>query len=333
MTDILNARCRIAPFLRPTPLIYSPFLSRQTGGRVWLKLENQQPTGSFKVRGALNKIGLGTLNQIAQPDAEEKQRGIVTGSAGNHGLGVAWAAQQWGVAPATIFVPETAPRAKVDKMQQFGVSVHRVGRTYEDAHQAAEAFAQETGAIYIPAYDDHEVIAGQGTMALEICEQLAEMDMVIVPVGGGGMIAGVAVAIKAMRPAVRVIGVQPQASPAALLSLRDGRPYDPYPADETIADGLAGGFGAVPFATAHKLIDHILLASEQELRQAIFTLIDQHQLIIEASGAIAIAPLLAASLDLTGRTVVCILSGGNLDTALLGEILSHKGYQENLDRV
>lgn len=310
---ILQAQRRIAPFIQPTPLLHSAHLSAQSGADVWLKLENRQPTGSFKVRGALNKIGLLT--------PEEKARGIVTGSAGNHGLGVAFAAQSWGDVSADIFVQANAPRAKVDKMRHFDVTLHLEGDTYEAAHQAAEAFARETGATYVQAYDDLDVIAGQGTTGLEILNDLPDTDLILVPVGGGGLIAGIATVVKSMSPGCRVVGLQPEASPAALLSLRDGIPYDPYDHEPTIADGLAGGFGAMPFYVARTLIDQVLLASEADLRRATFTLLDREQWVVEPSGAIAITPLLNGALDLEGKTVVCVLSGGNLATTLLRDIL------------
>jgi threonine dehydratase len=310
---ILQAQRRISPFIRPTPLVRSAYLSAQTGADVWLKLECRQPTGSFKVRGAVNKIGL------LRP--EEKARGIVTGSAGNHGLGVAFAAQSWGDVSADIFVPVNAPRAKVDKLRQFDVTLHLDGDTYEAAHQAAETFAHETGATYVEAYDDLDVIAAQGTVGVEILSELPDTDLILVPVGGGGLIAGVATAAKAMHPGCRVVGLQPEASPAALLSLRDGFPYDPYDHEPTIADGLAGGFGAVPFYVARTLIDQVSLASEADLRRAIFTLLDCEQLVVEPAGAIAVAPLLNGDLDVSGQTVVCVLSGGNLATTLLRDIL------------
>jgi len=313
LQPILQAHRRISPFIRRDPLVRSASLSARSGADVWLKLECHQPTGSFKVRGALNKVGLLTL--------QEKARGLVTASAGNHALGVAFAVQAWGGAKPDIFVQANAPRAKVDKLRTFDVALHLEGCTYEEAHQAAEAFARETGATYVQAYDDVDVIAGQGTMGLEILTERPETDLILTPVGGGGMIAGVATAAKAMNPGCRVIGVQPEASPAALLSLRDGVPYDPYDHRPTIADGLAGGFGALPFYIARTLIDQVLLASEADLRGAIFTLLDEHQLVVEASGAIAIVPLLNGALDVAGQTVVCILSGGNLESTLLRDIL------------
>lgn len=314
LQPILQAHQRIRPFVWHTPLVRSAYLSAQAGADVWLKLECQQPTGSFKVRGALNKVGLLT--------SEEKARGIVTGSAGNHGLGVAYAAQAWGDVSADIFVQANAPRAKVDKLRHFDVTLHLEGDTYEATHQAAEAFARQTGATYVQAYDDVDVIAGQGTVGLEILSDLPGTEIILVPVGGGGLIAGIATAAKAMHPGCRVIGAQPEASPAALLSLRDGVPYDPYEHEPTIADGLAGGFGATPFYLARTLIDDVLLASEGDLRRAIFTLLDREQLVVEPSGAIAIAPLLSGDLDIKGKTVVCVLSGGNLATTLLRDILT-----------
>lgn len=313
LADIFQAHRLIRPYIHQTPLIRSRSLSQLTGADIWLKLENSQPTGSFKIRGALNKVA--TLSP------EQKQRGLVTASAGNHGLGVAYAAQTWGGIKVDIFVPTTAPRAKVMKLQQFPVTLHEDGDTYKAAHQAAADFARITGGVEISAYDDLAVIAGQGTVGLEILSELPETDMILTPVGGGGLIAGIATAARPIKHSCRHIGVQPEASPAALLSLQDGFAHDPYEPEPTLADGLAGGFGALPFALAHDKIDQILLVSEAELRQAIFTLADREQLIIEASGAIAIAPLLSGALDVSGKRIVCVLSGGNLETAVLGDIL------------
>jgi threonine dehydratase len=281
---------------------------------VWLKLECRQPTGSFKVRGALHKM--------MALDDEARARGVVTASAGNHGLGTALAAKTLGLEQVTIFVPQTTPAAKVTKLARFPIDLHQVGATYEDAHQAAEAWARETGATYISAYDDLQVIAGAGTCGLEIMIERPEVNAIIVPIGGGGLVSGTAVAVKGINPLCRVIGVQPEASPAARLSFEQNRPIDPYDSAPTIADGLAGGFGAQPFYLARTLIDDILLFSEAALRQAVFTLVDQEQLVVEAAGAIAVAPLLTGDAGLQGQTVVCILSGANIDTALLAEILS-----------
>lgn len=313
LPKILQTQQVIQPYIRQTPLIRSPYLSEQSGADVWLKLENWQPTGSFKIRGALSKLSRLTANQ--------RQQGIVAASAGNHALGVAYAAEKLGGFTADIFVPGTAPKAKIDKLAHYPVTLHKTGDTYEDAHQAAANFAAEKGALEISAYDDLDVVAGQASVGLEIFQQRPQADVVLVPIGGGGLISGIATVANALSPTCRVIGVQPEASPAALLSLQQGAAIDPYDHEPTLADGLAGGFGAIPFALAHDKIDEVVLSSERAMRQAIFTLLHRHQLVVEASGAIAITPLLTNSVDLTGLTVVCVLSGGNLETAVLRDIL------------
>jgi threonine dehydratase len=311
--DIVRARQRIHPYVVKTPLIYSPTLSHLSQARVWLKLELCQPTGSFKVRGALHKLmGL---------QAEGHPAGVVTASAGNHGLGLAFAAQTLGLRDVTIFVPETTPTPKIAKLQGFPVSLRQTGSTYEEAHQAAERYSRETGKPYIAAYDDPQVIAGAGTCGLEIVTTRPDVDTIIVPVGGGGLIAGTAVAAKGISKGCHILGVQPAASPAAKLSFERNLPLDPFDHEPTIADGLAGGFGAQPFYIARTLIDDILLYSEAALRRAIYTLVDQHQLVVEASGAISICPLLEQPDLFAGQTVVCILTGSNIATPLLAEIL------------
>lgn len=316
--DIVRAQQHLSPFITPTPLIFSQALSEQSGVNVWLKLEVCQPTGSFKVRGALHK-----LMALA---GQAKQTGVVTASAGNHGLGVAFAAQKLGLTNATVFVPQSAPTAKVAKLRRFPIQLKQAGQTYEDAHQAAEEFARQSGATYISAYDDPQVIAGAGTCGLEIITTLPQADAVIVPTGGGGLVAGIAVAVKGINPGCRVVGVQPAASPAAKLSFEQNLPIDPYDHAPTIADGLAGGFGAHPFYIARTLIDDILLFSEAHLRRAIATLVDQHQLVAEASGAIAICPLLTEPQQFAGQTIVCVVTGSNIDTRLLAAILNEATF-------
>jgi threonine dehydratase len=316
--DIISAYKRVKPYIRHTPLIYSQALSERSGANAWLKLECRQPTGSFKLRGALHKM-------MVLDDAA-RAKGVVTASAGNHGLGTAYAAQALGLDQVTIFVPQTTPLAKLAKLARLPVNLQKVGETYEAAHQAAEIFAAETGATYLSAYDDPQVIAGAGTTGLEIVTELPETQTIITPVGGGGLIAGVAVAAKGINPLCQIIGVQPEASPAAKLSFEQNQPIDPYHHAPTIADGLAGGFGAHPFYIARTLVEDILLFGEDDLRQAIFTLIDQEQLVVEASGAIAIAPLLRDDHQLKDQTVVCILTGANIDSRLLADILRQHAY-------
>ncbi|MBC8449812.1 MAG: pyridoxal-phosphate dependent enzyme, partial [Chloroflexi bacterium] len=214
LRDILTAQRKIGGLIARTPLEYSFLLSQRAGCQVYLKLENWQKTGSFKVRGAINKV--------ASLTEEEKARGLVTASAGNHALGVAYAARALGNVPTTLFVPVNIPASKLKKLEEFECDVRLSGNSYDEAHHAAEDFEQLHGATYIHAYDDPLTIAGQGTVGLEIMEDLPEAEAILVPVGGGGLIAGIALAAKAINPHVQIIGVQPEASPAAYLSLRDG---------------------------------------------------------------------------------------------------------------
>jgi threonine dehydratase len=291
-------------------------LSERTSSNVLLKLECWQLTGSFKPRGAVHKL--------ASLLPEEVERGIVTASAGNHGLGVAYASQALGLPPALIFVPESAPAAKTDRLAALDCQVRRAGAGYDECHAIAESHAREQEALYVSAYDDTVVIAGQATVGLEVLESQPDTDLLLVPVGGGGLIAGMAVVAKALNPTVRVVGVQPEASPAAYLSLRDGHPYETYDADPTICDGLAGGFGRVPFDVAANLIDEVLVVSEVDVRNSVAWLLEHEQLVVEGAGAIAIAPLLNGQLDASGKKVAAILTGRNIDATLLREILAEQ---------
>jgi threonine dehydratase len=314
LAEVLAARNLIRHHAWRTPLVASAALSEAAGCQACLKMECWQHTGSFKLRGALSKLSALT--------PEERERGVVTASAGNHGLGVAYAGQVLGLEAITIFVPTSAPRAKVERLEAFGCEICRDGADYDATHALAEAYAEAQGALYISAYDDPVVIAAQGTVGLEVMEEMPEADLLLVPVGGGGLIAGTAIAAKTINPAVRIVGLQPEASPSAYLSLRDGRPYETYAAGPTICDGLAGGFGRMPFEIAGHLIDEVLVVPEAEVRRAVGWLVSHEQVIVEGSGAIAVAPLLSGQLDAGGRQVVSVLTGRNIDATLLQEILA-----------
>jgi threonine dehydratase len=316
LDHVFDARRVIEPYVWRTPLVHSSALGHRSGAQVHLKPECWQPTGSFKVRGATFKLATLAEDQWA--------RGLVTASAGNHGLGVAYASQRLGAPAPVIFVPENTPAPKLNRLSAFQCEVRREGADYDTAHALAEEYAHETGALYISAYDDPVVIAGQGTVGLEIMEALPDADLLLVPVGGGGLVAGIASAAKAIRPAVKIVGLQPEASPSAYLSLRDGHPYETYPAGPTICEGLAGGFGRLPFEVAAALIDEVIVVSEASIRRAVAWLLSCEQLVVEGSGAIAIAPLLDGALDCAGRKVVAVLTGRNLDPQLLREILAEK---------
>ena len=279
---------------------------------VRLKLENLQHTVSFKPRGALNKLM--TLGP------EQRSRGIVAASAGNHALGVAYACEVLGIAEADLFVQANASPAKLAKIREYPVRLHPVGATYEEAQQAALAHARRTGATFAPAYDDEAVVAGQGSCGLEILDALEGFDAVVVPVGGGALSAGIAVAVKGLRPGVRVIGVNAAASPSALLSFQRGEALDPFEHEPSLAHGLAGGYGRVPFAVARHLIDEIVLVTEAEMKRAMATLIDTDQILAEPSGIAGVAAVIEGKTRLSGRVVV-VVSGGNVDAATLREAL------------
>lgn len=310
LTQILEAARILRPWLPATPLRTLRALNRMIGSEIWLKLEAWQPTGSFKVRGALARL--------ARLTPEERAQGVVTASAGNHGLAVAYAARLLGGIPTTVFVPETAARNKIRALEALEIQLKVVGRSYGEAHEAARAFAATTGACYVHAYEDPWVVAGQGTIALEILDELPQADVVLVPVGGGGLISGIATVYAALSPQTRIIGVQTEASPALAASLRDGQLYDDYPAGPTLADGLAGGVGALAYHLARQgAIHEVVVVREETLLRAIGLLAVEAHLIVEGSGAVGLAALLEDVDRWSGRTVVLVLSGGNLD----GEIL------------
>lgn len=315
LEEIRQARARLIPFLAPTPWRRADALSEQIGRNLWLKMECWQPTGSFKVRGA--------LNLLAQLTGEERERGLVAASAGNHGAAVGYVARALGIRNVSIFVPEGTPQAKIGKMQRYGVDVRQVGGTYDDAHHAAVTHQELSGATFVHAYDDVRTAAGAGTMALEILEQAQDLAALLVPVGGGGMISGIAAAVKALAPKVRIVGVQPDASPALRDSLRDRMCYEEYISGPTICDGLAGGIGRIVFEVAQRgWIDDVVIVSEQSVRRAVATLLGEEQILAEGSGAVGLAALKENPELGRAGSVGIVLSGANLDMPRLVEILN-----------
>ncbi len=302
----------IRPFLPPTRTVPT---TRSGGRRLFLKLESDQPTGSFKVRGALS-------NLLRQP---ENKPGFVAASAGNHGLGVVWAAKQSGRRePVTIFIPGSAPQAKVKKLRQFDVDLRIVGDTFDDAERMAHEFERATGARFIHAYDDPLTAAGQGTMAIEIVEAMREAGPVgtlVLPVGGGGLISGNAAWFKERSPATRIVAVQPDASPALSESIRLGRALLEYPAGPTLADGLSGGIGRIVFG--HRdLIDEVVNVPEDRIRAAIRGLHLEDQVRAEASGAITVAALDLETSRSWPEPIVCVITGSNIDDAVLAPLVA-----------
>jgi threonine dehydratase len=316
MSEILSAHAAIKSHIMRTPLRESTAFSARNGTRVFLKLENWQPTGSFKVRGA--------VNFLSQLITEDNSKGFVTASAGNHALGVGHAAQRLGLSGITVFVPGTAPRAKVEKLRRFPITVREEGETYDDAHRAAEEFGHASGAIFIHAYDDARTVAGTGTIGVEVLEDLPDADAVLVPVGGGGLISGIALAVKTIAPHVSVYGVQPEASPALRDSLRDGHPYEDYKAGPTICDGLAGGIGRIVFQVAQKYVDDVLVVQEDAVRRAVAAFVQDEQMVVEGAGAVGLAALEDAPAALKDRRTVVIVSGANIDSQRLADILGQQ---------
>ena len=306
------ARARLRGAIYQTPCPYSQTLSELTGTRCHVKLENLQMTGSFKERGA--------ANLLLQLEEAERRRGVVAASAGNHGLAVAFHAARLGI-PATIVMPTYAPLVKAGSARRYGADVILHGANYDEAYERATAVGAERGAVFVHPFDDVRVVAGQGTLGLELLEQVEDLDAVIVPVGGGGLITGVALALRARRPSVRVIGVQAAAVPAMQRALR-ARERVRVPAGATIADGIAvRQVGHVTFALAAQLVDEVVVVNEEELANAVLLLLEIEKTVVEGAGAAPLAALLNRPLGLDNARVALVLSGGNIDVTMLARII------------
>jgi threonine dehydratase len=318
LADVQAAEQRIRPYLSPTPLYEATSLTEQTGRPVFAKLECMNPTGGFKVRGAFN-----TLLSLT-PD--ERQSGVVAASGGSHALGVSYAAATLGIS-ADIFLPnDWASPAKIPKTKRLNPRLHMVGQTYYEAHDAALEYAQRHGRRYIHAFADPQVIAGQGTIGLEILRQLPEVAAIVLPVGGGGLISGITVAVKSLRPEVRIVGVETAAIPALSRSLADGVWYERYPITPSLAGGLAGGIGRDALNLAESgWIDEVLAMSEPAIRKALVWIISKEQWLIEGPAALSAAAVLEGQVKGDGP-VCCVLTGANIAVEKLFRIL-----EESLD--
>jgi len=314
LDDLELARRRLAGIAKPTPLIRNQTLSAIMGAEVFVKPENLQKTGSFKIRGAYNRI--------AALSPEEKQRGVIAASAGNHGQAIAYAASRAGI-KATVVMPTTAAIAKILATRSYGPKVVLEGVDYQEARRVAQRICDESGEIFVDAYDDAHVVAGQGTIGLEIADEI-KPDVVLVPCGGGGLLAGIAVAIGARVPDAMVVGVeaggsaQLSASIAAGAAVSIGRPVD------TIADGLATGrIGAIPFELIRDRVKRVVTVDDFEIGEALLLILERMKLLTEGAGAAALAGALKIAEELRGKQVVVIVSGGNIDITLLDRIIGH----------
>ena len=296
----------------PTKLVYSDYLSQQTGGKVYLKPENMQQTGAYKLRGAYYKIS--TLTK------EERERGLITASAGNHAQGVAYAAQKFGC-KATIVMPTVTPLIKVNRSKNYGADVILYGDVYDDAYQKAMELAEEHGYTFIHPFDDIDVATGQGTITMEIIQELPTVDYILAPIGGGGLIAGVSALAKMLNPKIKVIGVEPIEAASMLASFEAGEVVEIDSAN-TIADGTAvKTVGKNIFPYVQKYVDQILLVEDNELIGAFLDMVENHKMVVENSGLLTVAAL--KQLDLEGKKVVSILSGGNMDVITMSSIVQH----------
>jgi threonine dehydratase len=326
MRDFYLAKKRISFLVRKTPLIKSVVLSDKTGSSVYLKLENLQETGSFKIRGAANKL--------LSLDEDEKRRGVIAFSSGNHGRAVSYVARQMGI-PAIICVSDRVPAYRVDSMKELGAEVVQMGSSQDEAYENALQIQKERKLTMIEPFDDPLIISGQGTIGIEILEDTPYIDTVVIPLSGGGLISGIAFALKKADPGIRVIGVSMDCAPAMYHSIQAGKPVETEEKD-SLADALLGGIGLNnqhTFPMVRDLVDDIILVSEEEIADGMFFAFDTHHLAVEGAGAIGISALLSKKLltDL-GENVVVLLSGGNVDASLLTQIAS-RHYEKRMNLI
>lgn len=309
--DFMEARERLATIAVKTKLIHSSVYSQETGNDVYIKPENLQRTGSFKLRGAYNKISKLT--------EEEKACGVIAASAGNHAQGVALAAQRLGI-KAVIVMPRHTPLIKVEATRQYGAEVVLAGEVYDEAYEKACELQREHGYVFVHPFDDEDVIEGQGTIALEILEELPNADIILVPIGGGGLISGVAAAAKLKNPQVKIIGVEPEGAASAKAAVAEGKPVN-LPSVSTIADGAAVKLiGTKNLEYMQNYVDEIVTVSDYELMEAFLLLAEKHKIIGENAGLLSVAGL--KKLRVRGKTVVSILSGGNIDVLTIASMIT-----------
>lgn len=311
LQDFTTAREHLQKVLLPTHLIYSPIFSEESGNQIYIKPENLQKTGAFKIRGAYNKI-----NKLTE---EEKKRGVIASSAGNHAQGVAYAARELGI-KAVIVMPKTTPLIKVQSTKKYGAEVVLYGDVYDDAYQKAKELEAQEGYVFVHPFDDIDVLEGQGTIALEILEEMPDAEVIVVPIGGGGLISGIAAAAKMIKPEIKIIGVEPSGAASATEALKKNKVVT-LPEANTIADGTAvKRIGDLTFNCIKQYVDEVVTVDDYELTEAFLLLAEKHKLIAENSGILPLAAL--KKLSERGKKVVPIVSGGNIDVLMISSMIN-----------
>lgn len=319
--EVIKAQKRLCGITKVTSVERSKSFSDIIGCNIFLKLENLQSTGSFKIRGAYNKISM--LSE------SERQAGVVCASAGNHAQGVAYSATKLGV-KSTIFMPLSTPPLKVIATKAYGANVMLSGNSYDDAYEAAKAYAEENKATYIHAFNDPYIIAGQGTIGLEILDQLEGVEAILVPVGGGGLISGIAIAVKNIKPEIKVIGIEADGAQSMHESLAKGELVN-LTSSGTIADGIAVKKpGDITLATAQKYVDDVIVVNDSEIAHALYLLLQRAKVLAEPSGVVGLAALMSGKLSLPGKNVVSVISGGNINMGLFEQIIEKGMMDEGL---
>ena len=307
----IKAKENLSKVLLETHLIYSPIFSKESGNKVFIKPENLQKTGSFKIRGAYNKISNLT-------DAERK-RGVIASSAGNHAQGVAYAAKESGI-KAVIVMPKSTPLIKVESTKQYGAEVILHGDVYDDAYKKAKELEEKEGYVFVHPFNDEDVLDGQGTIALEILEELPETDIILVPIGGGGLISGIACAAKILKPEIKIIGVEPEGAASAYEAIKENKVVELKEAN-TIADGTAvKKIGDLNFEYIKKYVDEIITVSDYELMEAFLLLVEKHKIIAENSGILSVAA--TKKIKEKNKKVVSVISGGNIDVLMISSMIN-----------